>query len=207
MITIFGSEGSMGKRYKAILKYLGRKFECVDPSIDKVNCAHLTSDLVKYSDGIIVATPTDTHARVLTNLVGYGCQVPVLCEKPVSKDPYELVEIINLGLNITTMMQYKFLDSPSSNGETYYNYFRHGNDGLAWDCFQIIALARGKITIKEDSPIWKCELNGKHLSLADMDGAYLSFVENWLKNPGQNIEEIINHHKKVREWATQQISQ
>lgn len=202
MILILGSEGSMGKRYQAILKYLKVPFYKNDikdpqPYFDKMD----------IFTGVIIATPTDDHINTLRILSQYS--VPILCEKPLSKNQLDLEAIkgmVNRGMNLTLMMQYKILQDQSSKGESYYDYFRHGNDGLAWDCFQIIALAKDKITLKEESPIWKCELNGKTLSLSDMDAAYITYVQNWIKNPGQSIDEIINYHEKVTKWASQHIS-
>jgi len=42
------------------------------------------SDLLKESDGVLVATPTDTHPAVVRACLAAG--TPVLCEKPIAAD-------------------------------------------------------------------------------------------------------------------------
>jgi hypothetical protein len=94
-------------------------------------------------------------------------------------------------------MQYAELIQ-AGDGPSHYNYFRHGNDGILWDCMQIIGLANGPVEIKEDSPIWDCVINGNRLNLSDMDGAYVSFIRSWLNgNLRQNFIEVVEIHRKV----------
>lgn len=45
-------------------------------------------------DGVIVATPTSTHADVLDEVLGLG--VPVFCEKPLCDDPGEAARLAGL---------------------------------------------------------------------------------------------------------------
>jgi len=40
-------------------------------------------------------------------------------------------------------------------------------------------------------------LNGKSLSIADMDRAYVEFVKGWLKSPGDDVEKLVEYHEKV----------
>jgi hypothetical protein len=190
-IVIFGSNGSMGKRYQTILNYLNIHHVDIDVSTD------MYQDYKKI-DGIIIATPTDTHLEFIK--IFSDLKVPILCEKPLSTDFKEIEQIkalVDQGLNLTMMNQYKLLDDPSSEGPSFYNYFRHGNDGLYWDCMQIIGLARGSIQIHESSPVWTCMLNGKALSLSDMDWAYVQYVQDWIQNPGQDFNEILLAHQKT----------
>ena len=74
-IAVYGGDGNMGRRYMYILKFLG--VDCY--SIDKKNDNIFQED----TDGIIVATPTDTHYEVLWNIKKYG--LPILVEKPLTK--------------------------------------------------------------------------------------------------------------------------
>ncbi len=82
--------------------------------------------------------------------------------------------------------------------DTEYNYFRSGKDGLVWDCLQIIALANDEISLRNDSPIWRCKINGTTLDLSDMDYAYHSFIKKWTKNGiDQNLSDLFKFHKKT----------
>lgn len=195
MILIVGSSGSMGLRYQSILRYLDVDFKIYDI---KQKIRPTLTQVATNVDGVILATPTDTHFDYIYKFAWQN--IPILCEKPLSKNKDELDAIKSFaknGLNLTMMMQYKMLDDPSSTGDSHYNYFRTGNDGLKWDCLQIIGLARGNVAISNGSPIWDCKLNGKQLSLADMDLAYVNFVKEWLRSPGDDISKLIDIHDKV----------
>lgn len=199
MILIIGSNGSMGLRYQAILKYLDKKFSCVDIQTTPEKFLQLAGSC----HCAIIASPTPSHFKYLE--IFSTLKVPVLCEKPLSKNLGELTQIkedfvSERGLNLTMMMQYKIFDSEAYQGVTSYDYFRHGNDGLAWDCLQPIGLARWTVELKEESPIWKCSLNGRKLSLGDMDLAYVKFVSNWLSKPGDDIGRLYEIHQKVLEF-------
>lgn len=196
-IHIIGANGSMGKRYQAILKNLGMSFSTSD--------LHTTTEeLASFTDkasGIIISTPTHTHFDFINRFA--TLKKPLLCEKPLSKnidDLYEIRKLIDKGLNLTMMAQYKFLDNPHSIGDSYYSYFRHGSDSLKWDCIQIIGLARGRVTIDGEGSIWKCAINGKKINLGDMDAAYISAVKTWLNKPGDDINGLIRWHQKVMEF-------
>lgn len=196
IISVIGGEGSMGKRYQAILKGLGHGCFPID-----VNSRWLGSVTeIMNSNGIIIATPTDTHLDYIQMFAALG--KPILCEKPLAKNKSELETIRRItkqyGLNLTMMMQYQLLDNADSTGSSFYNYFRHGNDGLYWDCFQVIALARDEVLVDETSAVWRCQLNGKKLDLSDMDQAYIDYVDQWVNNPGQDIDRLISLHEKVQ---------
>lgn len=196
-VLIIGSEGSMGKRYQCILKHLSIDTVCVDAGHD----GKFIMRAAERADGIIIATPTSTHFNYILGL--HQFLKPILCEKPLSKNGQELKQLKELvekeNLNLTMTMQYRSLDRKTGIGPTEYNYFRHGNDGLYWDCLQPIGLARSTIRVAEDSPVWQCRLNGTKLNLSDMDQAYIDFVKDWLRSPGDNIERVLNYHYKVME--------
>ena len=197
-ILIIGANGSMGSRYKAILKSLGKDWLAYDTE---------GGDSTSYSrklgaaDGYIIATPTDTHKDYIEALAPLG--KPILCEKPVVKDMGELNNLVLMlkdeNANFSMTSQYQELVDDESSGYTYYDYFRTGNDGLRWDCIQIIGLAKGDYSVGNTSPIWNCQINGKRLSLEHMDHAYVTFVSKWLDKPGQSLNKIRDMHLKVAE--------
>jgi hypothetical protein len=201
MIALIGSEGSMGKRYQAILKYLDQDYLPLDR-------AHYTQDEIMEKASscaqIIIASPTPTHFEYMRTLLPLGADI--LCEKPVTKNLMELEELHSLcsrmNLKYKMVMQYRELIDPlASSNWTEYNYFRHGNDGIAWDCMQAIALAKGVAVAKEDSPVWYCMINGQELSIADMDQAYVDHVTKWLEGRlDQSMDEILNAHYKVANY-------
>lgn len=195
-VYIYGYKGNMARRYRAVLNHLGHATGGVDFG-DEVFGFSLDS-----ADAVIVATPTDTHAAVLRSLK--DCGRPILCEKPISKDFTVVRDVLDelqrAGTHLEMVNQYAELDDPHSQGVTSYNYYRHGGDGLYWDCISLIRLARGLVTLREDSPVWQCVLNGRRLSLADMDQAYIDMLKRWLAEPKPaNYDELYRAHLKTYE--------
>ncbi len=201
MTLIIGSEGSMGKRYQAILKFLGEPFGCYDLK------THGFLKLCDQYSRYIIATPTHTHLEWVARLDEY--LKPILCEKPLSKDLVEVKEILKCKSPLSMMMQYTWLFDRHSFGRSFYDYYNHGPDGLIWDCFQIIALASGEIELKESSPVWSCRINGTKIQRQAMDAAYVEFVRAWLK--GEAVvtrDQLLKWHEKVKQfeekWITNQ---
>ena len=180
----------MGKRYQAILRHLGKDFVGIDKGDELPE--------IPYS-GYIIATPTDTHAGFLAELVKY--KKPILCEKPISKNMDEVGQLMRLyheeKCPLKMMLQYDYVAEFVGNGLSLYNYFRHGNDGLVWDCMQIVGAAKGEIALYDDSPIWKCSINGRDLNSAQMDYAYVRYVQDWFKDPFQPLGRIMDIHQKT----------
>ena len=87
-VLIIGNRGSMGQRYSCILKHLGKTFVGVDKG-------DVIPD-IQY-DGYIIATPTETHAKIVCDLAKY--RKPILIEKPICKDIDRLKEILWLFSN------------------------------------------------------------------------------------------------------------
>lgn len=198
-ILIVGADGNMGKRYARILDYLGKSWTGVDvgTSPEEIEARG------KEAHGYILATPTDTHLELIEKYSLSG--KPILCEKPISKDLARMrtlfADLRKRQTDLTMVMQYSWLTRSRSIGWSYYNYFKHGNDGLVWDCIQIIGLARGRIDLEDDSPVWRCRINGHSLKIADMDAAYIRFIQDWLGSPSQSLDEIMEIHEKTNELA------
>jgi hypothetical protein len=205
MIALIGSEGSMGKRYQAILQYLDQKHLPLDRTLmSQDEILERASSCQK----IIIASPTCTHLYYLRNLL--PTKADILCEKPVHKNTDELVDLHDFcrrsGLSYKMVMQYQELLDPSADGSfSEYNYFRHGNDGLAWDCLQTLALSKGPVRLSQDSPVWYCMINGQRLQLSDMDQAYVNFIVKWLEGRlTQTLDDIELAHRRVEKYLQQE---
>lgn len=189
---IIGSRGNMASRYQAIFKYLEIDTVGVDQGDDWPEMGF---------DGILIATPTATHVEVVRRAADY--RLPILVEKPISRDMAEVDHLIGFckAHNVRLMMvdQYNFLTRPTT-GTTLYNYFKHGSDGIFHDCTNIIAHATGDVMIGEFSPIWRCTINGAVLDVADMDRAYIDMIRNWVRNPRADLDYIAKAHRKVLEF-------
>lgn len=194
-VLIVGSEGNMGGRYKAVLNYLKIPYCGIDKKLKENS---YDADI----SHVIVATPTETHEEVLGSC--YYLKVPFLCEKPITKDLKALGDLLkHWDGRLSMVNQYFHLPyNDSLRGPTYYNYFKHGTDGLGWDCIQLLGLAKGSVELREDSPIWQCVINGQQMSLADMDQAYISMMEYWLMGGRpQTPEAIYQMHEKAHKYG------
>lgn len=197
---IIGSEGSMGKRYQAILDHLGHSWMGLDEKDTNIWDV-FPPEYYHEATSFIIATPTDTHAEIILDLLPY--RKPILCEKPITKDadllPHLRDAIERSKTPFQMMLQYKYLLPKLARGESHYDYFRHGNDGLHWDCLQIIGLAKGEVTLREKSPVWDCVINGHRIHPGQMDQAYVTAVEAFLHGHPQDLGEIVDMHHKVLE--------
>lgn len=197
MITILGSNGQMGLRYQSILRHLEQPFVGIDVQ-DRQEARQMA---IKNSSHVIVATPTDWHLTHMLECIQLNPKIRVLCEKPITKDKSWMLD--NLGeIDLTMQMQYQELCHSKSRAYSVYDYFRHGNDGLVWDCFQIIALSQGELDLFERSPVWQCIINGQRLNLSDMDGAYVSYVRKWLGGYKSDLKQLKEWHQKVLDYAS-----
>ena len=182
----------MGSRYRTILTHMGIPFKGVDTDFWDENYFKQNHDF----HSVIIATPTDTHCELIKFF--HQFDIPMLCEKPITMDEDELREIVALEPKLRMVCQYKYiLKDPGAMGATHYNYFRTGDDTLAWDCISIIGLADGCANISNDSPIWQCSINGNELSLSDMDGAYCKMIRDWVSGPTEDLAFIYHAHMKV----------
>ena len=195
-VLLVGGNGNMGRRYQAILNSMR-----VPYLIDDVGCRIGRNDYEGFSH-ILVATPTDTHADVLkTWSERAGKNVKFLCEKPITKNLDELQKLLDTIPNLSMMTQYKELVKPISAGPSFYDYFKHGSDGLVWDTMQTIGLARHGVEVQEKSPIWICKINGHSLEIGHMDVAYCLHVAKWIEGENQDPLETFEIHRKTAEYG------
>lgn len=198
MILLLGSNGSMGRRYQAILKHLGVSYLPIEygDEIPRI-----------IFEGTIIATPTDTHQGLIKRFYDR----PILCEKPVCKSLSELNETLDFvrdeNIHFTMMNQYSLLDDPLRTGHTSYDFYNTGKDGIFWDCMQIIGLARTTVEIRNQSPFWECNLNGRKVSISEMDWAYVEFVKKWLTfKKFQSLDYLREIHYRTHEYARHESS-
>lgn len=199
-VFIFGNQGNMGRRYASVLRYLGHEvFGCeAGDSMAAWNRDYLESD------AIIIATDTPNHMPILNFLVPEG--KPVLCEKPFSTEIEKVKEFVEWAeqaeMKISMVSQYDYLlPIHPSHGDTVYDFYRSGKDGIAWDCINIIWHAQGRIFLKNESPVWKCKINGYTINAGQIDYSYVETIETWLKDAYEpQYERILNSHKKVLDY-------
>lgn len=193
-VFILGINGNMGQRYQAVLKHLGKTVIGTDLGQGLAG--------IEKADGIIIATPTEIHLQHIAAVINF--QRPILCEKPLTKNLDELQRFDNKYGDWTDFVrmvnQYEFMVSNQFNGDTEYNYFKSGADGIAWDCINIVGLSKGQCIIGNSSPIWKCKINGQTLNLSNVDQSYIDMVKSWTTDPRSNFKYAKTAHEKVTAW-------
>jgi hypothetical protein len=192
----------MGRRYVAILKYLGVDHLGVDVSGEEPTPGAFTD--VSH---VIIATPTDTHCN---QVVEWGdLEVPILVEKPLATNMEDVLETTRYcerrGVRIRMVNQYRFCWSSDirmkmDDDHTVYDYFNTGKDGKYWDAISIIGLAQRLVSIRTDSPHWFCKINGRILDIEGMDHAYVKMVKNFIEHPplAPETDYIVMAHQKVQ---------
>jgi hypothetical protein len=181
----------------AILNYLHHDTHGVD-----------LHDVIPAAERYIIATPTGTHLDILSGIIekyGIAGDLSILIEKPVTKRP-ELLGIVAKTKNKVWMVnQYAYAKNGRGmylHQRTGYDYFNSGDDGLAWDCIQLIHLAKGPIVLKNESPRRLCTINGNFVPLDMVDDLYVRMIKDFI---GDNQvygklwgpEDIIAAHEKV----------
>lgn len=201
---VVGGFGNMGLRYGAILRSLGH-----DVIVDDLELCEDATD--KHIAGIIIATPTDTHYKLILEYHKKYPMVPILCEKPISKNMEEVEFLINIpDLNLTMVNQYAnastLLLPTIKNRMSMWDFVHSGKDGLWWDCINIIGLHDDEsvpVVLRNKSPNWTCVINGKVLTLDDIDTGYYEMIEDWIFQKPRNWNDmayILKSHKRVIQY-------
>ena len=198
-ILVIGDMGNMGQRYVAILKWIGKHCQHdVDVEVlgwDKKRTPRSTVNrAIAKCDRVIIATPTNTHIDMATRCAKLGKDF--LCEKPLDKNPNRIAELASLcrrnGVDGRMVCNWAFTRSVPQEIEMWkphsaridYHNFRSGNDGLEWDCIQLIFLAKkGRCRLSLDLPWCDTSINGAHINAADIEQSYVSMIKTWFKKP------------------------
>jgi hypothetical protein len=174
-ICILGA-GNMGKRYAAVCRHQDIDYHLIDKG-----------EMVLGVDKYIIATPTDTHADVLCH-VGTRVKKPVslLVEKPIDScfdSGLRAVKAVEaLGHKVYMVNNYAYYSEgiPKGEGDTHYDYYNSGRDGIAADCIQLIHLAKNGVSyLKNESPIWDCMINGTQLNRELIDLCYVKMIKDF----------------------------
>lgn len=206
-VLIKGSEGNMGTRYRLICESLGHEVYRWDLSRRPQG---------KDYDRIIIATPTSLHLKDIAYFLDEG--LPILCEKPLCKSVTKLSEFLLENpeardyLQMVNQYAYYIKHGHYYGNGSSYEYYRHGGDGLYWDCINIIGMNEQHISIREDKTRYLCKINGYLLDRDDIDECYVSMIEDFLERPKPDIDYIVSSHLKVEailnecfDWDTGKI--
>ena len=123
-LAIIGYKGSIGKRYAVIADYLKIPWvgiEIDDSYFELKDCSHC-----------LIATPTDTHFKLLRYISNGWEHLKILCEKPYATkidDIEEIEKLIDEGKNINMVLNYAYCPYSrlALNNETKYTSHHSGN--------------------------------------------------------------------------------
>lgn len=203
-ILIIGWKGGMGQRYRALLENIGIDVVGIDSTLgtdlgfynlNKTERSKLTGNGftplkdIKY-DKAIIATPTNTHYDEAVKLAILG--KPFLCEKPVSKNPADIDDIIgtckitNTDARMVCNWAFTCDDRKWNAGghEVFYDCYNTGRDGLHWDCIQLIYLAKNdRYKLNNKSPFFEATIDKQGITLQDIQWSYHRMLTAWIHTP------------------------
>jgi len=197
-LCIVGGNGNMGKRYQAICRFLGINHFVADPS---------TKTPIKDASHYLIATPTAMHLENILDIRDkYGGLI--LCEKPFVTNVDELGRLQEIPANVFMVNNYAFYPGLSDrlDGTTLYSFYNSGPHGLAWDCIQLLHLARSTVKLVGKSPIWKCQINGTKLNRETLDLAYVEMIRTFWQGSTKKLwgkKDIIDAHFKAARFEQQ----
>lgn len=177
-VLLIGGAGSIGKRYRAILRYLGADCIILDPEGTKKTTKEIITEITHLRcDRAIIASPTHTHYEYAVALL--NLRIPFLCEKPLSKNLKECQHLVELQREKEVLAyvvnNYQFvLDKTGS--KIVYDYFYHGRDEPLWDCCQLIYLDP-KAEINNSSAVWLLYNHHRRINYRDLEVSYIEMVE------------------------------
>ena len=200
----------MGRRYRSILKMLNIKHI----SVDENDLLPRIEDKVTH---YIIATPTESHLENVYEINWNDQGKSILIEKPVRiLDDFHNQDVVfrpleiamKNGHTIYMVNQYAYypIDLNEPDMATHYDYFNSGNDGIGWDCIQILHLAKGECTLLNESPYWICKINGVTLSKNVIDNCYVHMIEDFTSD-GEKYgklwgwDDIKEAHRKSYEYS------
>ena len=193
----------MGTRYAKILEEEGIEFYVLDQ-----HNLGAAKRLFEHTTKAIIATPTELHTQYVTKCIER--EIPVLCEKPITKNVDELERILNhrnaeVFLHMVCNYKYAYQKAKDRYGDqlfyqdkkTRYMFENSGKDGLAWDCIQLIYLAEGRVQFGRSGKTWTCYINGVPIRYQDVIEGYrqmlLDFMADRLETP--NKKRLLGAHK------------
>ena len=180
MIALIGGEGSIGRRYAAILRYFDMKYVVVDPVREDYDRA-----LRVKVERAIVCTPTAMHYQGVKWCMEKD--IPILCEKPLSINQRECFELGRYKKGfVVNNYQHVFQRFQNEKFNIKYNYYNTGKDGVAWDCCQLIYMDP-KVEIRTDSPILTIWVNNSRITHENIERGYMTMIRAFMAEEKEKL--------------------
>ena len=197
-VLLVGADGRIGRRYKAILKML--KVDVI--SFDDPE-AHPREVESLVFDKAIIAAPTDLHYAYSMQMARMDKQF--LVEKPLSKSLDECMMLGHIfGGYVVNNYDYVCKLFTNSAPTIEYDYYNTGDDGMEWDCCQLLYLDPDA-TIKTESPLWKLRINGSRVHYDQLEDSYVWMVRDFLAENVKNLW-TLRDGRKMSEMVYKRMS-
>jgi hypothetical protein len=202
-VLIVGNSGSIGRRYHAILEWLGVSVV----GFDELSLKGVLNEKV---DGIVIASPTYTHGKYLQEFKDRG--IPILCEKPMSGKVEELESLFFDASreNISMVDNWvHMIGNHNTDNCLVFSNFTAGKERTAYNLAQPIYLCRdGVLKVELDQPMCRIDdlWSGKSYTSHDVDFSYIRMLTMWLRDGKThwNISDGVSMLAAMNEWEAKQ---
>lgn len=198
MILLIGSEGSIGRRYRAVLEALGIPYRGKEKE-DPWDFSCITK--------AIIASPTFLHFDHASKVAAEG--IPFLCEKPMCFESNlirRLQKTTYKGFVVNNWAQLAWnADLPSSPKKITYDFYNTGRDGLLWDTIQLIYLAKiynAELSVDTRSYFWDAHFDQTPIPYREIEHSYAQMVSSfWYERYGAlwTIEQALEQTEIIEE--------
>lgn len=175
-VLLIGGKGSIGRRYQAVLRALHVPYRIHDLG-DELSFEGVTH--------VLIASPTETHVKYCW--LADECNLPFLCEKPLTKNVTEAEELARNTSNGYVVNNWAFLgtnfDLAPIPRRITYDFYNTGRDGLLWDVCQLIyfsKLAKAELFVNTNSHTWDVTWNDDDVAYRAIEQSYLQMVRAFL---------------------------
>lgn len=182
MILLVGGNGSIGRRYQAILQFMRTPYMVHEANDTETFESKLKKGITKA----IIATPTNSHVNFCREFANRS--IPFLCEKPLSKniDEVKWIQTICKKSPGYVVNNYAFLNEGLEPPIHFrYDFYNTGKDGLVWDICQLIYLARkyeAELCVRTNSYWWDMEWGTIQVPYAWIEQSYMRMLRAFLSD-------------------------
>ncbi|MCB0271886.1 MAG: Gfo/Idh/MocA family oxidoreductase [Bdellovibrionales bacterium] len=176
-VLLVGSEGSIGKRYQYVIRWLGHE-------VLRNDVAYKQSYTGTDFDCVVIATPTPTHRKTILEYAKY--KKPILCEKPMLENTdYSDIEHVD---RLYMVCNYKYVIPKGAH--IYYNYFHGGNESFQYNFAQPLYIdPNAKIELQ--SPVYQLRYtfqgNTVSVSTEELQQSYVTMMKDFIDGKFENL--------------------
>lgn len=210
-ICIIGNSGNMGSRYQKKIESIvsTQPIHITGYEIDDFN----NKKPLPIANKFLVCTPTNSHYEVLKFVMDQS-RAPILCEKPISKNINEVMELCDIAQNkkirLNMVNNWSLVTIPPlerNRNCIYYSCSNTGKDGLPYDLIQLLHLAHDwnfYFTNKAPEGAFNVHINQDlDITREIIELSYNRMLQFWIEDRWKymwDVNDIRLAHKKVLKY-------